>query len=144
MREKIAVFDLDGTICDNDHRKHLAETKQWDAFNAACVYDKPRKAELALALAWVRNGGDIVYCTGRSADRMSETLWWMSEHNLPVGALLMRPRGDHRDDAVVKREILERHTSLENVAFVVEDRDRVVAMWRSLGLTCFQNQPGAF
>ena len=28
--------------------------------------------------------------------------------------------------------------------FVVEDRDQVVKMWRSLGLTCFQCAKGDF
>jgi hypothetical protein len=32
----------------------------------------------------------------------------------------------------------------EGIAFVVEDRDKVVAMWRELGLTCFQCQPGTY
>lgn len=140
----IAVFDLDGTICDNDHRKHLAETKQWDAFNAACVDDLPRKAEYLLARAMDKAGHVIVYCTGRDAARRKETTQWLMVHGLPAGDVLMRATGDHRDDAVVKLELLKAYCDLAEVAFVVEDRDRVVAMWRAQGVTCFQCQPGAF
>jgi hypothetical protein len=51
----------------------------------------------------------------------------------------MREDGDKRPDYVIKREIYETHIK-ENydVAYVFEDRELVVKMWREQGLRCFQ------
>ena len=57
----------------------------------------------------------------------------------------MRSTGDHRNDAIVKQELYEQEIAGKyNVDFCVDDRDRVVDLWRSLGLTCFQVAEGWF
>ena len=57
----------------------------------------------------------------------------------------MRPEGDFRKDAVVKLELFDEHVREHfDVKGVVDDRDAVVAMWRSLGLMCMQVAPGNF
>jgi hypothetical protein len=57
--------------------------------------------------------------------------------------LLLRRDDDMRQDAAVKREILQQ-LDKSKILFVVEDRSRVVEMWRSEGLTCLQCAPGEF
>jgi hypothetical protein len=54
-----AVFDIDGTISNCDHRVALARSKQWDLFHQACAEDPPHLAEVMIAQAWVQ---------GRAAD----------------------------------------------------------------------------
>ena len=59
--------------------------------------------------------------------------------------LFMRADGDYRADSIVKEEIY--HDKIEpvyNVLLVLDDRDSVVKMWRSLGLTCLQVAEGNF
>jgi hypothetical protein len=57
----------------------------------------------------------------------------------------MRVAGDHRKDSIVKQEIFENHIDgMFDVQFVLDDRDQVVTMWRSLGLQCFQVAEGNF
>ena len=57
----------------------------------------------------------------------------------------MRQAGDNRDDRIVKREIYEREIKGRyNVRFVLDDRNKVVALWRDLGLPCFQVADGDF
>jgi hypothetical protein len=59
--------------------------------------------------------------------------------------LLMRPRGDRRDDPTVKPELLvARGIVPENTAFILEDRNRMVKRWRELGFTCWQVAEGDF
>jgi adenylate cyclase class IV len=59
--------------------------------------------------------------------------------------LFMRQAGDNRDDRIVKREIYEREIKGRyNVRFVLDDRNKVVALWRDLGLPCFQVADGDF
>jgi hypothetical protein len=57
----------------------------------------------------------------------------------------MRPAGDMRKDAIVKRELFDRHVrDRYDVTCILDDRSQVVDMWRSLGLTCLQVAPGEF
>jgi hypothetical protein len=57
----------------------------------------------------------------------------------------MREAGDHRPDWIVKKEIYNNLISKEfDVKLVFDDRQQVVDMWRSIGLTCFQVAEGNF
>ena len=45
----------------------------------------------------------------------------------------------------IKREIFENYIrDYYNIQFVLDDRNQVVEMWRSLGLKCLQVQEGDF
>lgn len=57
----------------------------------------------------------------------------------------MRPAGDSRKDAIVKREIFDQEIRDRwRVIGVFDDRQQVVRMWRALGLTVFQVAEGDF
>jgi hypothetical protein len=57
----------------------------------------------------------------------------------------MREAGDKRADDIVKAEIFFRDIAPRwNVKAAIDDRNRVVAMWRSLGLLCLQVAEGDF
>jgi hypothetical protein len=59
--------------------------------------------------------------------------------------LIMRATGDMRKDSIIKQELLEREIVPNSfVDFVLDDRNQVVDMWRSLGLTCLQVDYGDF
>ena len=68
---------------------------------------------------------------------------WLEEHDVNYHELLLRRDGDYRSDVVVKREMLA-DLDKSKILFVVEDRSRVVEMWRSEGLVCLQCAPGEF
>ena len=85
----------------------------------------------------------IILCSGRNEANRPETVEWLAKQGVQYHELLLRRDEDYRSDAVVKREIL---LGLDKgkILFVVEDRSRVVEMWRSEGLTCLQCAPGEF
>jgi hypothetical protein len=57
----------------------------------------------------------------------------------------MRRRNDNCPDTEVKLGIYKRHIEPHvQVAYVLDDRDAVAAMWRSIGLTVLQVAPGDF
>ena len=59
--------------------------------------------------------------------------------------LLMRKDNDDRKDSIVKKEIYDNEIlGKYNVLFVLDDRDQVVKLWRSLGLVCLQVANGDF
>lgn len=145
-----AIFDLDGTLAETAWRNHHAVARDWDRFHAGIPHDKPRPVETALLAAWKgasplgRNRIAIV--TGRPERYLRETIDWLDRHGIHFDALFMRQEGDLRSDVEVKREVLNCmiESNRGNIAFVVEDRDRVVEMWRTHGILCFQFQKGAY
>lgn len=143
-----AVFDLDGTVSDCTHRVHLARDRQWEEFHAACVNDPPHIGEVMIAQAWANAGGVVAYNTGRTENYRTHTRMWLQQHALPQGVLFMRAEGDRRRSTEAKLEglhkIEEQMVRGDQLAFIMEDQDKLVAMWRQLGYTCLQPRPGAF
>lgn len=142
------IIDLDGTLCDVRHRTHLARQSppDWTAFFDACVDDTPNPPIVALYRMARESGIPVIYVSGRPETHRAPTAAWLERHQLDdYRKLLMRPAGDYRQDAIVKRELYDRHIAGKyTILFCVDDRDQVVQMWRDLGLTCLQCAPGDF
>jgi phosphoglycolate phosphatase-like HAD superfamily hydrolase len=144
----IYIFDIDGTLADISHRLHFIqkEPKDWRGFFAACPKDEPIRPviEIAKALALHHT---IIMITGRSDEIEEQTSLWLNEHYIFIGDLLMRKAGDHREDSIVKAELLDRllrERPGANIAGVFEDRKQVVDMYRAKGLRVFQVAEGNF
>lgn len=145
------ICDLDGTICDDHHRRHFVEShpKQWPEYYGACVNDKLHAGVDAVLNGLATLGYDIIIFTGRCESVRAQTEEWLNKHEVSCDAIRMRPFGDHSADIDLKRKWLFELFTADEIAngavtLVLEDRDRVVAMWRELGLPCFQVAPGAF
>ena len=54
--------------------------------------------------------------------------------------------GDMRfmPDEILKKRMLDKFVDIDDVLFVVDDRNKVVDMWRDLGLVVLQPMPGDF
>lgn len=140
------LVDIDGTLSDISHRLHLIRKPKpdWDAFNKACQSDKV-KAEVALLVIEMKAAGyKVAILTGRSDEVSSLTAEWLAWFGIEYDVLFMRKRGDYRSDHVIKKEWYDEHFKDKKVLFVLEDRDRVVEMWREQGLTCLQVQKGDY
>lgn len=145
MDDEIVIFDIDGTLADVSERIHHVrkKPKDWNAFFAGMAQDKAIHSMVRLCNILYASGIQIVLCSGRSEEHRDETVKWLAEKGVKYHELLLRGDGDRRSDTVVKRELLSRITK-SKVLFVVEDRSRVVEMWRSEGLVCLQCAPGEF
>jgi len=87
----------------------------------------------------------ILLVSGRQDQYKSQTERWLATHNIRYDALIMRKTGDMRKDSIIKQEIFENEIRDHyNIRFVLDDRNSVVEMWRSVGLTCLQVAPGNF
>ncbi|MEU2072911.1 AAA family ATPase [Streptomyces sp. NPDC013489] len=87
----------------------------------------------------------IVLLSGRSEDHRAITEAWLAHHEVPYDELWMRASGDGRGDDLVKAELFDaqvRHRY--NVRVSLDDRDRVVALWRRMGLPTWQVDYGDF
>jgi hypothetical protein len=140
----IYIFDIDGTLADLSHRLHFitGEKKDWAGFYADCEHDKPIPEVIEIARCLIDAGNTLVMITGRSDEIRYDTEDWLEKHGV-WGDVLMRKQGDHRDDCVVKSELLDT-LPVDKIAGVFEDRQQVVDMYRARGLRVFQVAPGNF
>lgn len=145
MAEELVIFDIDGTLADISERIHhiRKKPKNWNAFNAGMAQDKAVHSMVRLCNILFAAGVHIILCSGRNEKNRPETIAWLGREGVQFHELWLRKDNDMRQDAVVKREMLQA-IDKSKVLFVVEDRSRVVEMWRSEGLTCLQCAPGEF
>jgi len=143
------IFDIDGTLSDATHRRHLVENgnNQWDAFFKAIPDDPPIVPIVDLARSLIRFGEKaILFATGRPERTRKDTLVWLTGHGLEIdfqSRLFMRNDDDKRPDHIVKRDILDQMREAGFVPILVfDDRQSVVDMWRREGIRVAQTAPG--
>lgn len=140
------IIDIDGTLADIDHRRHCVEQKpkDWKQFNSLMVFDLPNPWCVKL-IEQLHLRYDVILCSGRMERHRAITENWLKENKIHYHKLFMRKERDFRDDSIIKAEIYEKEIEPSwNVVFVVDDRKRVVDMWRNKGLTCLQCAEGDF
>jgi uncharacterized HAD superfamily protein len=144
---KAIIVDLDGTLCDVEHRVHHVQSakKNWKSFNELMVHDSLNDWCFELMEAMSARGYKIIFVTGRGEQFRTPTENWLNKHNVNYEHLYMRGLLDQREDSDVKEDIYTTQIK-ENyqVLFVVDDRKSVVARWRLLELVCLQCAPGEF
>ena len=145
------IFDIDGTLTDPSHRRHLVEgpgKKNWPRFLELAGEDPPRGDMINLAIMLQKGGARLVLATGRYEHHRAMTESWLAHHGKDSFArvpLFMRENGDSRGDDVIKIEMLGKIRSAGFTPLVtIDDRDRVVKAWRAAGLTCLQCAEGDF
>ncbi len=145
MAGEIVIFDIDGTLADISAREHHVRRKprNWDAFFRGMAEDKIIQPIAHLCNTLYDAGFHVVLCSGRPDNYRQVTEEWLERHKLRYHQLLLRPAGDRRSDAIIKREMLDR-LDRARISFIVEDRSRVVKMWRDEGFICLQCAPGEF
>ena len=143
-KKNIVVVDLDGTLALDHKRNHYLQRKprDWDAYFAECHTDEPNEPVIALIRAMKEAGYSINIVSGRRDDYIEDTFSWLLDYNIPWNRLQLRRTGDYTDDHILKLKMIEPFRN--DILFVLEDRQRVVDMWRANGFTCLQVAPGNF
>ena len=167
------ICDLDGTLCDIEHRRKFLSglpycrdcriqfkeptvtvcskcgaaakpRKDWAGFFANVASDKLNAPVADMLDMFISDGYGILLVSGRPIDACGiATEDWLSRHNIRYDHLFMRASGDNREDTIIKGEIADL-LPLDKVDYVLDDRNSVVKMWRSRGLFTLQVSDGAF
>jgi phosphoglycolate phosphatase-like HAD superfamily hydrolase len=143
MKLPCYIFDLDGTLCDDSHRKHYLKNKprDWDSYGENLVHDVPIEPVYNV-LQSLSEKFKIVLLTGRSDDYRQKTIDWLDRHKIQYDGLYMRQYQDYRDDTIVKEELLEQIEDIYEVIGVFDDRKRVVDFWIMRGIFVFDVAQG--
>lgn len=166
------IFDLDGTLANCDHRKHFVDPRfhpdfyidgklalnpdgkccdpsgnpfkpHWKAFFEACDKDKPILPVINFMLR-----ADLSYeiWSGRCESVRKKTEDWICQfmHRSEMPNIRMRPIGNSTPDQMLKERWLdEAFVDGKKIDFVIDDRPKVVRMWRRRGIFVFDvNQSG--
>lgn len=129
------ICDLDGTLAlfkGNPYERDFSE-------------DKVNTKVLDILNKYASEGNLIMIVSGRKGEFRSMTENWLIKNKVPYNGLFMRKEKDVRKDYIIKEEIYNKEIKdIFNVLFVLDDRNQVVNLWRSLGLTCLQVAEGEF
>ena len=146
------IFDLDGTLALIDKRRDLSRKPNGKIdfkilHDPSNIYlDKPNLPVIRMAQLFAQDGFNIVIFSGRSDKTKFTTKSWLTHNRVPFHKLVMRPHKTMNfiPDEVLKKDMLDKHLDINDIFMVVDDRQKVVDMWRSLGLICLQAAEGNF
>ena len=155
--KKWIIFDLDGTLANIDLRRKLANKSgkmDWEIFfsEKLVAEDEPNQPVIDTLHAFAEAGYSIAIFSGRSESTKDVTEDWLIKHGCHHDLLRMRPtenKWKFMPDEKLKfkwftEEFVDNALSGRDVVCVFDDRDKVVKMWREIGLTCMQVAPGNF
>lgn len=130
---RFAIVDLDGTICDDRHRRHLikpAGPDRYDEYHAACGDDLLMNDGCLLVTP------AIIIFTARPERWRDATERWLEKRGIAVHQLLMRRDQDCSPSPVLKERFLrETQRWMDKadrcrIAVAFDDRRDVIAMYR--------------
>jgi predicted kinase len=135
--ETVVICDLDGTLC------LFGDANPYDRDFSK---DKVNVAVLSVLRSVLEHYGHrIILLSGRNGKYKEATEKWLHDNDVRYNELHMRDESDVRKDSIVKREMYDNYIRGKyNVAFVMDDRNQVVELWRDLGLVCMQVAEGDF
>ena len=139
-RNNCIIVDMDGTLALMDGRSPYDDKRS--------NQDMPNSPVVAhvngMAIAYPNL--HIIIVSGRHEHAREATIEFLNDYNISFDDLFMRRDDDYRGDDLIKKEIYNNNIApYYNVLYIVDDRSRVVKMWRKeLGLTVFQVDEGDF
>lgn len=129
------IVDIDGTIAHMNGRSPYDYSKvDTDTYDKSITY----------IVQMLSKDCEIVFVSWRKEECRIETLNWLRKWVLQDITLYMRKSDDNRCDSIVKREILEELIKTRYIVAALDDRNRVVKMWRESGIKCLQVAEGNF
>ena len=136
--DEAIIVDVDGTVALMEGKRTPFE---WDKV----ALDAPNLPIIELVQTLRDAGLKVLVTTGRDGVCLNDTKTWLADHGVLYDAIFIRPERDSRDDTVIKKEIYDNHIKDKyKIKYVIDDRDKVVKMWRDLGLTVLQVADGDF
>ncbi len=156
MKNKIVIFDLDGTLANIEKRRALAGARgtrkrmNWKVFfdPLNIALDEPNVPVIELFKSLKRDGYTMVIFSGRDSISEDMTKMWLDKHDIHPDFMRMRPQNTYTPDNDLKQSWLDELNvdglTKDDVMMVFDDRDQVVEMWRKNGLVCSQVAYGDF
>lgn len=152
METKSVIFDLDGCLFDDSHRKtYLSQAensqKDWDTYHAYLKLDEQIPHAVQLLSSFLRNGLYIVFITGRPVKYQQETVEKLKKlvdgikEEFSINAhwrLIMRGDDDKSTSPQMKAAALDlQGYGPHNIAAAYDDRPDILDMYTSRGINAY-------
>jgi len=127
---------MDGTLCDVSGIRHLVTgpVRNFDAFHRASLSCPPHDWVVDAAREKADQGLDVLIVTARSFRYQRVTGFWLALHDVPSAGVWLRPDGDYRPDAEVKRDIFTHLMTWWDIEGAHDDNPSVLALEEDLGI----------
>lgn len=134
--QNVVVCDLDGTLCDVEHRRHHVQKspKDWEGFFDGISGDTLRRDVELCVMSEVGSDAKLILVSARPEQYREVTESWLRAMHISYDVLIMREDRDSRPDTEVKDEIYMKYLKSMKIIKVFDDRPSVIRMWRSKGL----------
>lgn len=141
MKKKAAIFDIDGTLFDDSHRKHLAEAHQWPEYFAAGADDVPNFNVINELQSQQAAGHEIVLMTGCPEQHRAMTVLKLEKAGIRFEVLLMRPENNYAKNHDLKAGWLAQLAEYEFTA-AFDDMTGSISMFKSAGIPAYLVKDG--
>lgn len=134
MKPTAIIVDIDGTLA------HMVDRSPYD----------PSKYHTDVIDEVIRDHVNrypykVIVVSGRDDTYKEVTERWLKLNQVEYDEIFMRPAEDKREDSIVKLQLYKKHIEPHyDIEYVLDDRNRVVKMWRENGLKCLQVAEGDF
>jgi len=136
LKKKAIIVDVDGTLTTGPKNRSPYD---WDKVGQDEVNEP-----IADIVYKFGDSHQILIFTGRDGSCKDRTECWLSENGIHYDYIDIRPEGNTESDSIVKKRMFDKIKDEYHVTMVIDDREAVCGMWRELGLTCLQVDPGMF
>jgi hypothetical protein len=140
----IIIVDIDHTLSDSAWRDELIGVASWDEYHQNNHQDEPIEevVQLIKSVAFVEQrffNYDVICVTARPEKWRQQTMDWLLKNDIMIDELLMRPDDNYMSAGELKVHLVKEHLrSLEKVAFVLDDNDKVRDAFRAEGVVVLQ------
>lgn len=136
------VVDLDGTLADNTSGRSWFD---YDRVEEDDVHESIAELVRMYSKKWEGTENKIIIMSGRDEVCIEMSKDWMDVYEIPYDEVYFRKEDDRRPDDKIKRELLQENIEGRfNVQFFIDDRRKVVDMWRGLGYKVLHVDSGEF
>lgn len=130
----VVVFDVDGTLMDENHRAHLREEKKWDEYFELCHLDTPIPEAVKLLKEYKEKGYEIWIMTGRKETVKEKTIQSLQEAGIEFDNIKMRGQDVMIPDYILKPAWIAKYIGKERVEAIYDDSPRVLEGFIKKGL----------
>lgn len=151
LSNSVLLVDLDNTLAESSWRSQYAQAGDWDQFHSMGANDKVNHPVETIVRLFSNDGYKVFLLTGRNERYRLMTRQWLDKKDLSwcVDELLMRPDDDFTPDVQMKKRLLEEafgsiEAAADRIIFALDDRDKVCAGFREVGITTHQVRAGEY
>lgn len=130
----VVIFDIDGTLMNEEHRAEHRDKKDWATYFSLCGLDTPIQNIVDLTKEYKDKGYEVWIMSGRSVTTQKDTLESFQKAGVVFDHIKLRSEGNFIPDYVIKPAWAKNLIGLERIEAVYDDMPKVIAAFRKYGL----------